>query len=265
MFKSLLDYLHLIAAYTRINVKAQIEYRGAFFSQVAAMFINDAAWVVFWTFFFTRFPVLHGWTLTDVMTLWAVVTAGFGIAFGVMGNAHQLAPAIAHGELDLWLSHPRAVLPHFLLGRSVPTAWGDAAFGYAIYFAFIRPDFGRMAMFILLSFIVAVAFVGLGVMAGSLGFYIGNASSLSEQWRFAVITFSTYPPTLFDGAVKLLLFTLIPAGFVSYVPVETLRSMSIWDLLMSVSGALAVLAAGAGMFYHGLRRYESGNLISING
>jgi len=117
----------------------------------------------------------------------------------------------------------------------------------------------------LLSFIVAVAFVGLGVMAGSLGFYIGNASSLSEQWRFAVITFSTYPPTLFDGAVKLLLFTLIPAGFVSYVPVETLRSMSIWDLLMSVGGALAVLAAGAGMFYHGLRRYESGNIISING
>src|SRR6266536_2174279 len=73
-----------------------------------------AAWVVFWTFFFTRFPVLRGWTLADVMTLWAVVTAGFGLAFGIMGNAHQLAPAIAQGELDSWLSHPRAVLPHLL-------------------------------------------------------------------------------------------------------------------------------------------------------
>jgi ABC-2 type transport system permease protein len=261
----LLDYARLAAAYTRINVRAQLEYRGAFFSQIAAMFLNDGMWVVFWIFFFTRFPVLRGWTLTDVMSLWAVVTAGFGIAFGVMGNAHQLAPAIARGELDLWLSHPRAVLPHLLLGRSVPTAWGDAAFGYAVYFAFIRPDFTRMMLFVLLTLVVATAFVGFGVMAGSLGFYIGNASALADQWRFALITFSTYPPTLFDGVVKLMLFTVIPAAFVSYVPVEALRSLSIVDLLLAVGGALAVLGAGAAMFYHGLRRYESGNLIAING
>src|SRR5262249_23033449 len=153
------------------------------------------------------------------------------------------------GEIDVWLSHPRAVLPHLLLGRSVPSAWGDAAFGYAIYFAFIRPDPLRMILFVVLTFVVAVAFVGLGVMAGSLGFYIGNASAFSEQWRFAVITFSTYPPSLFDGLVKVLLFTVIPAGFVSYIPVETLRSMSLWYLLLAIGGALAVLGAGVGMFY----------------
>jgi ABC-2 type transport system permease protein len=265
MWRSLLEYCRLVAAYTRMNVRAQVEYRGAFISQVAAMFLNDGIWVVFWIFFFTRFPVLRGWTLSDVMTLWAVVTAGFGVAFGVMGNAHQLAPLIAQGELDVWLLHPRAVLPHLLVGRSVPTAWGDAVFGYAIYFAFIRPDFQRMILFLVLTFVVAVAFVGLGVMAGSLGFYIGNASTLSEQWRFAVITFSTYPPTLFEGVVKLLLFTVIPAAFVSYVPAEALRSMSILDLLLAIGGALAVLGAGTAMFYHGLRRYESGNLIAING
>src|SRR5262249_35479130 len=149
------------------------------------------------------FPILRGWTLTDVMTLWAVVTAGFGMAFGVMGNAHQLAPLIAQGELDVWLLHPRAVLPHLLVGRSVPTAWGDAVFGYVVYFAFLRPDLRQMTLFIVLTFVVAVAFVGLGVLTGSLGFYLGNAATLSEQWKFAVITFSTYPPTLFDGAVKI--------------------------------------------------------------
>src|SRR5215470_2733035 len=99
MWRQFIGYLRLIAMYTRLNVKAQLEYRGAFVSQVAAMFINDGMWVAFWIFFFTRFPVLRGWTLEDVVTLWAVVAAGFGIAYGVMGNANQLAPVITQGEL----------------------------------------------------------------------------------------------------------------------------------------------------------------------
>jgi ABC-2 type transport system permease protein len=266
MWQSFLDYLRLWAAYLRININAQLEYRGAFYSQVAAMFINDGVWVVFWVFFFTRFPVLHGWSLKDVMSLWAVTTSGYGLAYGLMGNAHRrLAPAIAQGELDLWLLHPRAVLPHLLLGSTIPSAWGDAAFGYVVYFGFVRPD-GRHALtFVFLSFVVAVVFVGLGTMTGSLSFYLGNASTLSDQWRDISITFATYPPSLFEGKVKLLLFTVIPAGFISYLPVAALRSMSMMDLFIAFAGSLVVLTAGAGMFYHGLRRYESGNLVGMNG
>jgi ABC-2 type transport system permease protein len=266
MFRSLVDYLRLSAAYLRININAQLEYRGAFYSQVAAMFINDGAWVVFWLLFFTRFPVLHGWSLKDVMSLWAVTTAGFGIAFGLMGNGHRrLASAIAQGELDLWMLHPRAVLPHLLLGSTIPSAWGDAAFGYVVYFGFVKPNVQQALLFVVLSFVVAIVFVGFGVMTGSLSFYVGNASTLSDQWRDISITFATYPPTLFDGKVKFLLFTVIPAGFISYLPVESLRSMSIVDLLIAIAGAMGVLSAGVGMFYFGLRRYESGNLISMNG
>jgi ABC-2 type transport system permease protein len=88
---------------------------------------------------------------------------------------------------------------------------------------------------------------------------------MSDQWRDAVITFATHPPALFDGTMKVLLFTVIPAGFVSYLPVATLKSMSMGDLFVAASGAVAVLGIGAGVFYHGLRRYESGNLISMNG
>jgi ABC-2 type transport system permease protein len=266
VFRIFVDYLRLCAAYVRININAQLEYRGAFYSQVVAMFINDGAWVMFWLLFFNRFQVLHGWSLKDVMCLWAVTTAGFGIAYGVMGNAHRcLASAIAQGELDLWMLHPRAVLPHLLLGSTIPSAWGDAAFGYVIYFGFVKPNFQQALMFVVLSLVVAVVFVGFGVMSGSLSFYLGNASALSDQWRDISITFATYPPTLFDGKVKFLLFTVIPAGFISYLPVESLRSMSIVDLLVAIAGALGVLAVGAGMFYFGLRRYESGNLISMNG
>jgi ABC-2 type transport system permease protein len=265
MIGTLIDYLKLASAYLRFNFRAQLEYRGAFFSQVAAMFINDGFWVVFWIVFFRSFPVLHGWNLEDVMALWAVLTAGFGLAHGVMGNTLYIASIVANGEVDGWLLQPRAVLPHLLLGRSVPSAWGDALFGYAVYFAFAQPDVPHLLVFVLLSISVAALFVGFGVLCGSLSFYIGNASALAEQWRHTMVSFSTYPPTLFQGVVKIVLYTAIPAGFASYMPVETLRSMSAVDALLTVAGTLAFVAAGSAVFYLGLRRYESGNLVSMNG
>jgi ABC-2 type transport system permease protein len=265
MIRSLIDYLQLAATYVRFNFKAQLEYRGAFFSQVFSMFVNDGVWVLFWMLFFRKFPILHGWNVADVLTLWAILTAGFGLAYGIMGNAIQLAGCIANGEIDVWLLQPRALLPHLLLGRSVPSAWGDALFGFVVYLGFIRPDWQRMVTFALLSLAVAVVFIGFGILSGSLGFFIGNAGALADQWRNTMVSFATYPPTLFRGAVKLLLFTVIPAGFASYLPVEALRRMSPAYALLSVCGAGALLAAGAIVFHLGLRRYESGNLVSMNG
>jgi ABC-2 type transport system permease protein len=214
MFSKLRNYLGLAVAYTRLNLNAQLEYRGAFISQVAAMFLNDGVWVVFWVLFFTRFPVL---------------------------------------------------LPHMLLGKMNATAWGDALFGYVVYFVFVRPDLTHALLFIGLTLACALLFVGFSLLAGSLSFFLGNAAGLSEQWRIAMLTFSTYPSVLFEGAVKIVLFTLIPAGFVTYLPIQALRELSLRDAALTLGGALAMLAIATVVFYLGLRRYESGNLTEMRG
>src|SRR5262249_13718379 len=236
-------YLGLACAYARLNLNAQLEYRGAFISQVAAMFLNDGVWVVFWILFFTRFPVLRGWSLDDVITVWAVTAAGFGLAHAIYGNALMLAGIIARGQLDAWMLYPRALLPHMLLGRMTATAWGDALFGYTIYLTLVRPDLVHFVLFVALTLSVSLVFVGFSVFTGSLSFFLGDASNLADQWRAAMITFSTYPSVLFEGAVKLLLFTLLPAGFVSYLPVQALRELSLAAAGLALAGACAVMAA----------------------
>src|SRR5262245_3602729 len=112
----LFNYLRLAAAYVRLNLMAQLEYRGAFISQALAMFINDGIWVVFWCLFFNRFPVLRGWTLNEFITLWSLAAAGFGLSASIFGNGLHLASMIARGQLDAWMLYPRALLPHLLLG-----------------------------------------------------------------------------------------------------------------------------------------------------
>lgn len=257
------DYLSLVWFYLRLNLRAQLEYRGAFVSQVVAMFVNDAVWVIFWALFFTRFPVLHGWQVRDVITLWAIAAAGFGLAHAVFGNGLSLATLISDGQLDPWMLYPRALLPHILLGRMTATAWGDALFGFAVYIAFVRPDVAHLALFTALALSTAVLFVGFSVLTASLALYLGESATLTDQWRNAMITFATYPGALFHGAVKLLLFTVLPAAFVNTFPVQALRSLSLADAGLAFAGALAVLVAGTTAFYRGLRRYQSGNLIAM--
>ncbi len=265
LINKLMNYLQLAGAYVCLNWKIQLEYRGAFISQVVAMFLNDAIWVAFWTLFFNRFQVINGWGTSDVITLWAISAAGFGIAHAICGNALFLPGIIARGELDVWMLYPRALLPHLVMGKMSATSVGDAIFGYAVYLAFVRPDLPHFLLFTVLTLSVAVLFVGFSVLTGCLSFFVGNAESLSTQWRFAMITFSTYPAGLFKGGAKLLIFTLIPAGFVSHFPIEALRKLSLIDAGLAFAGSLAVVAVAVSVFYFGLNRYESGNSLAMRG
>ena len=241
-----LNYLSLVVAYTRLNLNAQLEYRGAFISQVLGMFLNNSVWIAFWWLFFTRFPILRGWTMEDVFTVWAVSAGGFGLALAVYGNAIPLATIISQGQLEVWMLYPRSLLPHLLLGRMSAASIGDALFGFAVYIFFVHPSLERFLLFTVLVIAVAALCVGFSVLSASLAFWLGNAATLSEQWRFAVITFSTYPNVLFDGAVKFVLFTVIPAGFVSGLPIDALRNFDLTAAGLTLLGCLGVLGAGVG-------------------
>lgn len=262
---SLTNYLALAVAYVRLNLQAALEYRAAFWWQVGGMFINNMMWVVFWVLFFTRFPVLRGWTVNDVITVWALAAAGFGLSATIAGNSMTLATIIAQGQLDVWMLYPRKLLPHLLLGRMSIFSIGDTLFGFVVYVVMIRPDLPHLILFLLLVVSTAFLFLGFSILTGSLSFYLGDASALADQWRFAMLTFGTYPAVLFDGGVKFILYTIIPAFFISEFPIEALRSLSIENASMAFLGATVVLIVGVMVFYHGLRRYESGNLMEMRG
>lgn len=261
----MLNYLSLAAAYIRLNLKAAMEYRAAFWWQVGGMFFNNLMWVLFWVLFFTRFPVLRGWTVNDVITVWALAASGFGLAATIAGNSMTLPGLIAQGQLDVWMLYPRRLLPHLLLGRMSILSIGDALFGFVVYLTMVRPDLPHLLLFMLLVLSTAFLFLGFAIATGSLSFYLGNASALAEQWRFAMITFGTYPSVLFEGGVKLILYTVVPALFISEFPIEALRDLSARDALIAMLGAATVLSVGVFVFYYGLRRYESGNLMDMRG
>jgi ABC-2 type transport system permease protein len=179
-------------------------------------------------------------------------------------NAHHLAYLIAQGRLDYYLVFPRNLLLHVIGSRMIISTVGDVSFGLMAYLftGLFHPV--EMLLFVVAVLLVALIFSAYSVIVGSLAFFMGNSQFSSQQLYLALITFSTYPNSLFSGFSRMLLYTLIPAGFVGAVPVEMIQTHSGDLLLVLLLATIILWSAATAVFYIGVRRYESGSAINVN-
>ncbi|KIL40839.1 hypothetical protein SD70_11305 [Gordoniibacillus kamchatkensis] len=247
----------------KLNLAGAMEFRLSFLLTAGMMVINNVVWIVFWGLYFRRFPVLNGWELRDVMMLWAVAAGGFGVMATLFGNAPRIANLVATGQLDVYLSQPKPVLLHVLISRMSVSAIGDVLFALMIYAAFGDKSVAGIVKFALAMALSTLIFIFFTVISGCLAFWLGNTEGLSFQLFNALLTFTTYPTGIFRGLGKLVLFTVIPAGFISYLPIGLLRQVDVPFLLGAVAVTVLLCLGGVRLFYSGLRRYASGNMISL--
>ncbi len=255
--------LTFLLALWKANLLAAMEYRVTFISQVIGMMLNNAFYFVFWVIFFDRFKEIRGWGLEQIFFLFGVVAASFGLTQYLFGNALELADVIANGRLDYYLSLPRPVLLHVLASKSISSGLGDFSYGI-LSFILVRqfaPDtIARYILAIALATTICIAFL---TLVGSLAFWMGNATLLSQQATNAIVTFSIYPITLFGDSARFILFTIIPAALIGAVPAEFIRAFSWTTLVQLLAAALVLLALALAAFRFGLRHYESGSAIQV--
>lgn len=261
--RRLMGLISFVGAYTKANLQMAMEYRTSFLTQVVGMVLNDAIWVFFWWLFFDRFEVVAGWGVQEVMLLFAVLTIGFGIGAGLFGNALRLSHLIAEGHLDYYLVLPKPPLLHLLVSRTHVSAWGDVLFGFLIYGASGYVSWRTFFLLLAAGLLTATLLVSFCVIVHSMAFWLGHSEGLAGQLFEVLVAFAGYPEAIFTGVARVLLFTLIPAGFISAAPVRLVASFDIWYLL-GYLGFVTLLVIVASVFFHrGVRRYESGNLVSL--
>jgi ABC-2 type transport system permease protein len=256
---------HLVLGYVRHNLMSAMAYRGAFLMQVLGMVLNNTMLLFFWWLLFSQLPTLRGWTLTQVMLLYGVVAFGFGVANVVCGNCFLVARIVVRGDLDYYLALPADPLVHLLVSRMSLSAWGDMAFGLAIFLIAVPERWTAVPLFLLLGVLAGAVLVAFSVLMGSLAFWVGNAENLAGQAINAMVTFGIYPIEIFPGVIQLLLYTLIPAAFIGSMPAGLLTDFSWGRLGLLLAAAAVLLLLARVVFYRGLRRYESGNLVVVRG
>ncbi|MBN1200291.1 MAG: ABC-2 family transporter protein [Anaerolineae bacterium] len=248
----------------RLSLASNMEYRASFITQAVGMFINNGIYFVFWLLFFDRFKEIRGYQIEQIFLLFAIVALGYGLGHTFAGNAARLAWLIAQGRLDYYLTLPRPVLPHLLFSYMEPSAAGDLTCGLVWYVFTGRFDALSILLFLVCSVLAAVIFMSFRALSGCLSFFIGNASRWSSFLSNTLLTFSLYPMGLFQGVIRLILFTLVPAAFVGAVPVEVVETHSL-TLLGGIAGAAAVSVVVLVLVFRlGLRRYESGSALNVN-
>jgi ABC-2 type transport system permease protein len=257
--------LSFALTYLRVNLQAALEYRVAFIVQAVGMMLNDLVFAIFWVLYFARFPDVGGWGARDLALLWAVGAVSIGLSATLFGNCTRVATIVIQGQLDYYLGLPKNVLVHLLVSRSGLAGWGDVAFGLLAYAVFGQRDIASAVLYVVLVLLSLTVFVAFNVLTGSLAFWIGSAEMTAYQAQQAAINFSLYPGAIFQGWVRVLMFTAIPAAFITHVPVEILRSFDLGMFLAMCGFAALIVVLAVVAFRVGLRRYESGNLVVLRG
>lgn len=258
--KQLVSDMRFAAASWGAGLRTAMEYRGAFLLQAGFMLLNNLIFLSFWAIFFSRFPAVAGWELPDVALLFATSATGFGLAVILMGGFHKMSSRIARGDLDTWLVRSRPVLLQACTSDMVISGFGDVASGILMVALSGKATPARVGVFVLMVFVSATVATSFGVLCNSAAFFLGRADDLAWQSYYALLTFSLYPPGLFGGWARVVLYVIIPAGLLSYLPASLVREWDTRTALLLLLGVAALVAVAGLAWRAGLRRYESGNL-----
>ena len=257
--------LAFVRALVATNLKATLALRGAFVLSVVFMALNNFTFFVFWWALMRQVTTLRGWHLGDIQVLFGVVAAAFGLTVTVAGGVRHLGRFIDEGDLDTLLTQPKSVLVHALGIRSQPSGFGDLVSG-VIFIAWSGQVSWHILPLVVAAIVAsAVVFVACGIVFFSLAFWLGKVETVARQLWELLITFSLYPEPLFGGMLRLALFTVLPAGFVGYLPARVVHAPSLSNVALLTTGAGMYLTVAVLMFDRGLRRYASGNRFSTFG
>jgi len=221
------------------------------------MFANDAIWVLFWVLVFERVDSIRGWDVDDIIVLMAIITTSTGAVVGLANNSRRVSELATTGGLDPVLALPVHPLRHLLSSRIETIAMGDMLFGILLFAAFGDPSPSRVAVFVF-SVGAAVAIVGgFLIVVGSLSFWTGRTEAGDLGFQ-AIVLFSIYPVDIFSGVTRFILYTVVPAGFITAIPARLVSDFDLPLALAVLGVAATAVAAGWTTFTLGLRRYTSG-------
>jgi ABC-2 type transport system permease protein len=248
-----------------MNLRAVSASRGLFVMQALFMLINNLAFFTFWWLLMQRLPDIAGWRLRDIELLYGVTCVSVGLVQVFAGGVRHLGRVIEDGELDVLLVQPKPTLLYAVSMRSQASGIGDAVSGCILLGLSGYVTWAAAPRLMLALTASTVVFLAASIMLFSLGFWLSKADTIARHAWEMLVTFAIYPESIFGGAMRVVLFTVLPAGLISHLPVRLVREPSVAVALSVVMAAVTEGALALWIFHRGLRRYASGSRFSTLG
>jgi len=230
----------------KLFVKSQMEYRGAFILDRIAQIINyGAAYAGIWILLL-RFGNLGGWNWSELALLlsFQLLAYALGASFSFT-QFREMQNLVRNGTFEALLVKPFSpwaylafsglnigYLGHFILGVGL-LIW-------AVLQVDVAWNFGNI-LYLTASMISAALIVcSLMTMIGAASLVLVRSNYLFSIF-FGFWEFTRYPLSIFPAVIQVMLYTIVPMGFMAYVPVAWLLGKDI-PLLGAWAGPLGLLA-----------------------
>lgn len=255
--------LKLIIATQKTHLKSAFISKSDALINVLMMVVNNCSFGFMWWALFNSKQQINGWNFDDMLILFAVSCNAFWLFATFFRGIEDIPRFVENGNMDGFLTSPHSPLLMLSISRSSFSNWGDMLTGYL---AFFLTDYVSWENFVLITILSVYAFLityGFILIFASLSLFFKN---MDRPAHSAVISFTivqSQPASIFSGWYKVMIFTIIPVGFTTLLPVRMIQNFNWTDFLYINLGALFFLVTAIWLFNKGLKNYSSGNRFGV--
>lgn len=261
MLTAVKKQLRVTALAIKYAVKRELLNKVTFMSNIIFMILNNSCMIAQWVVLFSLKSDMGGYTFKQVLLLWGISAGVFGVSHFFFKKCYSLSETINKGKLDAYIVQPKNILISAITSDVEVSAIGDILFALGVYFIY-GFSFSSFILFLIFIITGGLMLTAISVILQSLSFWFNNADMVADVGNRLMVNFATYPDGIFKGITKWLLFTLIPVGIVDYIPVKIIIEFNPYLLMINIGVCLLLIAFAYFVFYQGLKRYSSSNLMS---
>lgn len=212
-------YAKLVGA----RLRGQMSYRASFLMQCLAQAVNQLAELAIILVLFNRVSALGGFSVSEVVLMYAIAGTAFGIADLVAGQLDELPTYIRTGTFDMLLLRPLSTLAQMMasdlhLRKVGRIAAGVGALVYALGHNDIAWSVWTAGLVVLAPISGAVIFSAIWVAANAVCFWVVDGQELANTVTYGSNAFTSYPATVFGPWLRRFFAFVIPGAFVAYYP-----------------------------------------------
>ncbi len=258
--------LNFILKNWKYTFLSAFEYKKSFFMQIIFMFINNGFFLIFWqTVFNINNNQINGFSFKDILYLWAIVPAAYGIANIFFGGINELNRYIINGELDAFCIQPKNIFLNIATSKCIVSAIGDLIYGFAVA-CFAISSIYEFVLFMLFVATGAVLFICTKTIIMMMGIWIGDTEAINNIYENSLlITLSSYPESIFKTWVRVIMYTVVPAAYMAHIPVSLMHSFNAKMIAIIGIAVIIYILITIAIFRKGLEKYESGSGIGLRG
>lgn len=234
--------------------------KATFLSNIIFMILNNATMIIQWVILYSIKDNIGGYQFKDILLLWGLASSSYGVAHFFFKKAFSLSDIINTGKLDAFLVQPKNVLIYAITTDVSPSALGDLIYGYILLFI-SGFTFSKFILFTLFTITGGLIITSYSVILNSLSFWFKKSDVLADKGVSSIVHFGTYPDAIFKGAAKIMLFTIIPVGLSNYIPLRIMINFDLGLVLVVISFTILSIMFAFFLFYKGIKKYSSSNLM----